>query len=400
MEQCTFVEALGLTYAGNLLGDSLGLGTRLEIDGAGLSREANASRKPRLVGSADGGPLDLDERCDLAAGMLRAMSLTHDFARLVLLAGHGSSTRNNPHGAGLDCGACCGQTGEVNARAAAALLNQPEVRAGLARRGIEVPASTWFVPALHNTTADEVELFDLDELPATHREDVDALRQRLIEAGARTRTERAGLLGLDRVAPSGLHRAVRARTTDWAQVRPEWGLANNAAFIVAPREHCRHLNLQGRSFLHEYRHQEDEGYGVLELIMTAPMVVTHWINFQYYASTVDSARYGSGSKVLHNVVGGHLGVFEGNGGDLRIGLPLQSLHDGERWVHTPLRLSVFIEAPRSAIDAVLTKHAHVKALVTNGWLTLFQIDTEASATHAYRDGQWELQRAEAPAAHG
>ena len=396
----TFVEALGLTYAGKLLADSLGLGTLGGVDGAGLSREANASRKPRLVGSADGGPLDLAARCDLAAGMLRAMSLTHDFARLVLLAGHGSATRNNPHAAGLDCGACCGQTGEVNARAAAALLNEPEVRAGLARRGFQVPDSTWFVPAIHNTTADEIELFDLDELPASHREDVDALRQCLIEAGARTRTERAGLLGLERVTPSGLHRAVRARTTDWAQVRPEWGLANNAAFIVAPREHCRHLNLQGRSFLHEYRHQEDEGYGVLELIMTAPMVVTHWINFQYYASTVDNARYGSGSKVLHNVVGGHLGVFEGNGGDLRIGLPRQSLHDGERWVHTPLRLSVFIEAPRPAIDAVLTKHAHVRALVTNGWLTLFQIDAEASAIHSYWDGQWELQRAEALAAHG
>lgn len=119
--------------------------------------------------------------------------------------------------------------------------------------------------------------------------------------------------------------------------------------------------------------------------MTAPMVVTHWINFQYYASTVDNARYGSGSKVLHNVVGGHLGVFEGNGGDLRIGLPMQSLHDGERWVHTPLRLSVFIGAPRPAIDAVLTKHAHIRALVTNGWLTHFQIDAEASAIHANRN---------------
>ncbi len=63
--------------------------------------------------------------------------------------------------------------------------------------------------------------------------------------------------------------------------------------------------------------------------MTAPMVVTNWINLQYHASTVDNRRYGSGNKVLHNVVGGRLGVFEGNGGDLRIGLPLQSLHDGQ-----------------------------------------------------------------------
>ena len=334
------------------------------------------------------GPLALEARCDLAANMLRGMSLTRDFARLVLLVGHGSATRNNPHAAGLDCGACCGQTGEVNARVAAALLDDLEVRAGLAQRGIHVPESTWFVAALHNTTTDEVVLYDLAELPASHRDDLDTLRSSLAEAGTRTRAERAQRLGLDATKPMDLERAVRGRATDWAQVRAEWGLANNAAFIVAPREHCRHLDLAGRAFLHEYRHQEDDGFGVLELIMTAPMLVTHWINFQYYASTVDNARYGSGNKVLHNVVGGHLGVFEGNSGDLRIGLPMQSLHDGARWMHTPLRLSVFIEAPRSAIDGIVAKHDNVRALVTNGWLSLFQLDEAEAAIYALRGGRW------------
>jgi uncharacterized protein YbcC (UPF0753/DUF2309 family) len=153
------------------------------------------------------------------------------------------------------------------------------------------------------------------------------------------------------------------------------------------------LNLKGRSFLHEYRHAEDEDFAILELIMTAPMVVTHWINFQYYASTVDNLRYGSGNKVLHNVVGGHLGVFEGNGGDLRIGLPLQSLHDGANWVHTPLRLSVFIEAPRGAIDAILHKHSKVRDLVLNGWLSLFQLDEGEGAIYALRGMQWSRETA-------
>ena len=380
----TFVETLGLTYAGTLVADSVGLGRAHASERAGLTRDADARRKPRLVGDVDGGALDADARSELAATMLRAMSLTRDFARVVLLAGHGSTTRNNPHAAGLDCGACCGQTGEVNARAAAALLNEPEVRIGLARRGIEVPGTTWFVAGLHNTTTDELALFDLDELPASHRADLATLRGWLVDAGARARAERANLLGLQRVAPSRLRHAVRARTTDWAQVRAEWGLANNAAFIVAPRERSVHLDLRGRSFLHEYRHEEDEGYKVLELIMTAPMVVTHWINLQYYASTVDNARYGSGNKVLHNIVGGHIGVFEGNGGDLRIGLPMQSLHDGAGWIHTPLRLSAFIEAPRAAIAAVLDKHTHVRALVTNGWIELYYIDTQARAIVAYQ----------------
>ena len=372
----------------SLLTDSLGLNTPRSADSAGLGLEEHKARRLTLVG-ATGHALELQARCDLASGMLRGMSLTRDFARLVLLAGHGSLTHNNPHAAGLDCGACCGQTGEVNARVAAALLNDREVRIGLAQRGITVPESTWFVSALHNTTTDEVDLFELDALPPSHHEDLATLRASLLAAGARTRAERAAALGLESDETSKLHRAIRARTNDWAQVRPEWGLANNAAFIVAPREHCRHLNLQGRSFLHEYRHQEDEGFGVLELIMTAPMVVTHWINFQYYASTVDNPRYGSGNKVLHNVVGGHLGVFEGNGGDLRIGLPMQSLHDGDRWVHTPLRLSVFIEAPRTAIMSVLEKHANVRALVTNGWLSLFQLDEEEGGIYGLSGGRWK-----------
>ena len=122
--------------------------------------------------------------------------------------------------------------------------------------------------------------------------------------------------------------------------------------------------------------------------MTGPMVVTHWINFQYYASTVDPTRYGSGNKLLHNVVGGHLGIFEGNGGDLRIGLSIQSLHNGERLMHAPLRLSVFIEAPHSAIDRVLEKHAKLRELVDNEWLQLFQLDPARRAIFARRSGRW------------
>ncbi|WP_375767696.1 DUF2309 domain-containing protein [Archangium gephyra] len=389
MSGFSFVEALGLFYAGKLVGDSLGWSRPVPLpERAGLSAAEHARRKPRLTGAAGGGELGLAARCELAAGILRAMSLTRGFARLVVLIGHGSETANNPHAAGLDCGACCGQTGEVNARAVAALLNEPEVREGLGARGIEVPASTRFVAGLHNTTTDAVELFDLDELPGSHQDEVSTLRGWLDEAGHWTRAERAVHLGLGGLEGEALRGAISARARDWSQVRPEWGLANNAAFIVAPREHCRHLDLAGRSFLHEYRWEEDTDFAILELIMTAPMVVTHWINLQYYASTVDNARYGSGNKVLHNVVGGNLGVFEGNGGDLRIGLPMQSLHDGSRWRHTPLRLSVFIEAPRPAIERVLEKHAHVRQLVENEWLYLFQLDAERQEVLAWRQGSW------------
>lgn len=374
----TFVEALGLASAVALVRDTLGLGGGGDASRAGLP--AGVRPRPRLVGTTAGAALEVDAKADLAAGMLRAMSLTRDFAPLVALIGHGSRTRNNPHAAGLDCGACCGQTGEVNARAAAALLNDPAVREALATRGLLVPAATRFVAGLHDTTVDEVVLFDLDELPPERSGEVAKLADLFRRAGDLARAERAPALGLSAGDAVQLRAAVERRARDWAQVRPEWGLANNAAFIVAPRERSRHLDLRGRAFLHDYRWEEDPGFSVLELLMTAPMVVTHWINLQYYASTVDNARYGSGNKVLHNVVGGHLGVFEGNGGDLRIGLPLQSVHDGTRWMHTPQRLSVLVEAPETAVRAVLEKHAKVRELVEHGWLHLFHLDAGGAVT--------------------
>ena len=186
-----------------------------------------------------------------------------------------------------------------------------------------------------------------------------------------------------------MHDALRRRSRDWSQVRPEWALANNAAFIAAPRSRTRHIDLAGRAFLHEYVWQADTDFNILELIMTAPMVVANWINMQYYGSVVDNGRFGSGNKVLHNVVGGALGVLEGNGGDLRLGLPLQSLHDGSRWVHEPLRLSVFIEAPQTAMDAVIADHELVRELVENGWLHLFRIAEDGSVQHRCGPAHWE-----------
>ncbi|TFW01976.1 DUF2309 domain-containing protein [Oxalobacteraceae bacterium OM1] len=392
----TLVESLGLGYAGKLLRRSLP-GTRHADARDGL-RAAEAFRlRPRLAGVAP------EQQVELAARVLKAMGLTNDFARIVLLAGHGSRTANNPHASGLDCGACCGQTGEVNARALALMLNDLAVRAGLHEQGIAVPATTHFLAALHNTTTDDVELFDTDLVPASHIEDVARLRAALVAAGSLARAERSSKLGLQALAgnPDTLLQAMRKRACDWAQTRPEWGLAGNAAFIVAPRVRSRGADLEGRAFLHDYDWRADTDGSVLELIMTAPMVVTHWINMQYYASTVDNRRYGSGNKILHNVVGGRIGVFEGNGGDLRIGLPLQSLHDGETWMHAPLRLSVFIEAPRAMIERVLDAHATVRHLVRHGWLHLLRIDTESGVVEACStsEGRWRWRALDAVAAH-
>ncbi len=380
----SYVEAAGLSY---LAGLSRWLvprtGARGNDDLAGIAPRYRAVCRPRLLG------LDRTARIDLAARVLGAMGLRRDFAPLVLLVAHASQTTNNAHAAALDCGACCGNSGEANARALAQLLNEAEVRAGLLDRGIDIPARTVFAAALHNTTTDEVEGFDLDLLPAHARARWERLRTALDHACDQVRRERAPWLGLDaRLPHDDLLRALRRRANDGAQTRPEWGLAGNAALILAPRARSRGAVLDGRCFLHDYDQADDPDGSLLEALMTAPLLVAHWINWQYHASTCDPERLGSGNKLLHNVVGANLGVFEGNGGDLRIGLARQSLHDGERWIHEPLRLSALIEAPEASIEAVLQRHAVLRQLADNGWLHLMRVDPHGTAWYRAGPGRW------------
>jgi uncharacterized protein YbcC (UPF0753/DUF2309 family) len=140
--------------------------------------------------------------------------------------------------------------------------------------------------------------------------------------------------------------------------------------------------MEGRAFLHDYDWANDKDFGVLELIMTAPVVVASWISLQYYGSTVAPETFGSGNKLLHNVTGG-IGVVEGNGGTLRAGLPWQSVHEGDTYAHEPLRLSVCIEAPRAAITDVLKRHDGVRALFDNRWLHLFALDEDGQMAWRY-----------------
>ncbi len=385
----SYVEALGMLFGPKLVTDALGWTRPVpHPERVGLSPAEHEARRPRLVGATDGSPLTSDAQVALAAGILRGLSLPRGLGRLVALVGHGACMVNNPHAAGYACGACCGQSGEANARAVAGLLNDPAVRERLAGKGLAVPDDTCFVAGLHDTTTDEVVLFDLDLVPTTHSSDVAALQRALAAASEQARRARAPALGLGDVASAQRTAAIRARARDWAQVRPEWGLAGNHSIVIAPGARTRALDLAGRSFLHDYRWQDDDGFGLLELLLTAPMVVSHWINFQYYASTVDNRVFGSGNKVLHNVVGGGIGVYEGNGGDLRIGLPLQSLHDGARWVHEPLRLAVFVQAPREAIDRVIDGNDVVRKLVDGGWVHLHRLEDGPGPVHARIGGTW------------
>ncbi|MFT7234970.1 MAG: hypothetical protein ACI9QV_000541 [Methylophagaceae bacterium] len=324
--------------------------------------------------------LDTEALTALAKAIIGGIGLTTPYAENILIVGHGSFSANNPHASSLDCGACGGQTGEVNALVLCHLLNRKEIRKTLNSTGASIPDSTTFVPCLHNTVTDEIIVLNSQRgvwLDWLNQATVSCQKHRVISDGN---------LPND---PQKVQQALTQRTKDWAQLRPEWGLVNNASFVVAPRADTKGIDFEGRSFLHDYAWKNDSKFDLLELIMTAPMIVTNWINLHYYASVTDNQHYGSGNKMLHNVVDGNFGVFEGNGGDLRIGLPQQSIHDGVKWRHSPIRLNVYIAAPRNAIKDIIDKHPMVKDLLENNWLFLFQWDLDTRAIWRYEHGDWQ-----------
>jgi hypothetical protein len=373
---------MGLFYLPKLMRNSFSLARpneHPEVDG--LSKHMEAGRE------LDVSAISLSEKISMSAAALNAMGLKENLSPLVLIIGHGSSSTNNPHASGLDCGACGGLSGEINAMTAAQLLNEPAVRRGLAlEKNIQIPKDTLFVAAKHDTATDEIKLNIIGEISPAHKTQLESIKLSLKIASKNARTERAERFG---ISNDHAEKNILKRGKDWAQVRPEWGLAGCNAFIIAPRNRTKGVNLEGKSFLHSYDWKTDKNFKILESIMTAPMIVTSWINLQYYASTTDNERLGAGNKTLHNVTGG-IGVLEGSAGDLRIGLPWQSIHDGKKYQHLPQRLNVVIEAPTEAITTILQQHASIRNLCDNSWINILALNEKGKIAKRYLGNyKWE-----------
>lgn len=291
------------------------------------------------------------------------------FAPLVLFVGHGSHSANNPFASSLDCGACAASPGRHNARMLAKIANEKEVKDELRKiHGYNIPQETIFIGAEHNTTTDEIVMFD-SEVPKSHFERLEKLKFNLQKAQKNATSERLFNKGN---SVSLAHK----KANNWSETRPEWGLAKNASFIIAPRSITKNINLDGRCFLHSYNWVLDTDGAALEGIMQGPMVVTQWINNHYYFSTVDNETYGGGSKITHNVTG-NFGVVQGNGGDLKMGLPLQSVKKSDtEMYHQPLRLSVIIQAPTGRIEEILTKNKNLQDLLDHEWIYLMVMDPQ------------------------
>ena len=332
----------------------------------------------------------LEEQVVFVSQALHAIGLVKNFSRFILVVGHGSQSENNPYESALDCGACGGNIGAFNARILAHMANKPAVRQRLKKQGVNIPDDSWFVPAMHNTTTDEVDLHDLDLLPSTHPIYLDRLRGNLLAASRLCAQERVPSLDFisDLPAPYSADKQALRNAMDWSQVRPEWGLSRNVYFIIGRRTLTETFSLDGRAFLHSYDYRVDSKLLLLENILTGPLVVGQWINMEHYFSTVDNEHYGSGSKVYHNVAG-RFGVMTGNQSDLRTGLPAQTVLADGRPYHEPMRLITVIEAPFDHVVNAIYRVSSVKSLMHNGWIRVLIRDPQTGLTHINSNGEWQ-----------
>ena len=333
----------------------------------------------------------LDEQVNYVHTALTMIGLTQTFSRFVLIVGHQGQTENNPYESALDCGACGGGSGLVNARVLSQMANKTAVRERLATMGITIPEDTWFLPAVHTTTTDSIELLDLDLLPPRLLVYLERLRNGLRAASRLAAAERMPkLMSSPReLDPAHAYRLAHRLAVDWSQTRPEWGLSKNVYGIIGRRSLTEAADLEGRPFLQSYDWRCDPKGRLLENILAAPVVVGEWINLEHFFSTVDNAHMGSGSKAYHNVAG-RFGVMTGNLSDLRTGLPMQTVMREGRPYHEPMRLIALIEAPLDFAGRALQSVVKVKSLVLGGWIRAIVIDpTQGYKPFVYNNGQWE-----------
>lgn len=316
--------------------------------------------------------IPLERQVVYAASALKIMGLVENFAPLVVFCGHRGATQNNAYSTALDCGACGGHGGASNARILASILNSQDVRKLLIKEGIVIPNETVFVAAEHNTTTDEVAIYSTALCDEKNKQ-ITVLKEDLKKARDENSFWRANEMKV-RTKKHRAHKVTALRANDWAQVRPEWGLAKNAAFIVAPRWLTKPIDLEGRAFLHSYDWENDEGGYFLTSILTAPMVVAQWINSQYFFSTLDNVAFGGGSKITKNITG-KIGIMQGNASDLMTGLPLQSVHESDQVAyHKSMRLTVIVYAPTMRINRIIKHQEILKKLFGNQWVHLIVYD--------------------------
>ncbi|MCX6837064.1 MAG: DUF2309 domain-containing protein [Verrucomicrobia bacterium] len=320
------------------------------------------------------------EMADRVYSVLGPAGLHKAHARLVVILGHGSTSLNNPYESAYCCGACGGRTGGPNARIFAMMANRPGVRAALREKGVIIPEDTWFLGGYHDTCSDDVEFFDTDLMPEDHHGNLNRVRQSLDKArvlNADERVRRFGTAGSDVRGERAL-RHVQARSEHIAEPRPEYGHCTNAVAYVGRRQHTHGLFMDRRAFLISYDATKDADNQALARVLGAVIPVCGGISLEYYFSTVDNEAYGSGTKLPHNITG-LVGVMNGFQGDLRTGLPVQTVE-----LHEPMRILFVIETTPERLMGVIKANRELVEFVCNRWIRLATMDPDDGHIEIYR----------------
>ena len=323
-----------------------------------------------------------EEMAQRVEDLLKSIGLVKNFSPVVYVIGHGASSVNNPHYAAYDCGACAGRAGSVNARAICYMANHAKVREILRARGIDVPHTTQFVGGLHDTTRDEIQYFDEDQLAednlARHRIN-EAVFSRALDRNAKERSRRFVSINTKR-SLENIHARILRRSVSLFEPRPELNHATNTLCVVGRRSMTRELFLDRRAFLNSYDYTIDPDGQLLVETMKPIGPVCGGINLEYFFSRVDNQKLGAGSKLPHNVMG-LFGVANGIDGDLRPGLPSQMIE-----VHDPVRLLVVVEHFPAVVLAAIRKSPEVYEWFINEWVRLVAVDPETRKLYLFGAG--------------
>lgn len=323
----------------------------------------------------------IEEMAQRIEGMLRSIGLIKDFAPIIYIIGHGSSSVNNPYYAAYDCGACAGRPGSVNARVFCYMANHPEVRKILTNKGINIPTETQFVGGLHDTASDDISFYDKKSLNPQNSDRHKKYKSIFIKALDFNAKERARrFTSID--TKSGLkqiHEKIRLRTVSLFEPRPELNHATNCLCIVGSRQLTKNVFLDRRAFLNSYDYRIDPDGEYLLNILKPAAPVCGGINLEYFFSRVDNQKLGAGTKLPHNIMG-LFGVANGSDGDLRPGLPVQMIE-----IHDPLRLLMIIEHFPEVVLTTIKKSPETYEWFLNEWVNLVVIHPESHEAYVYKN---------------